>query len=74
MECSYLYINIFRNRGTVLARLKRVRLSRCFCVLASVAVLCTAVEAKTKMEGKAFSLMSLFNKKRHFVEVPYGIN
>ena len=38
----------------------------------------TAVEAKTKMEGKAFSLMSLFNKnlikKRHFVEVPYSIN
>ena len=42
--------------------------------LASVAVLRTAVEAKTKMEGKAFSLMSLFNKKRHFVEVPYSIN
>ena len=43
---------------------KRARLSRCFCVLASVAVLRTAVEAKTKMEGKAFSLMSLFNKKK----------
>jgi len=29
---------------------------------------------ETKKQPKAFSLMSLFNKKRHFNEVPYGIN
>ena len=43
----------------MLQEVKRARLSRCFCVLASVAVLRTAVEAKTKMEGKAFYLMGL---------------